>query len=474
MATKEIRSPAFVRPTARIQRAAVPRTNVLVALLPVLLLFYAAMLPAEVRLVIAGQSLYAPRLVGFAVLPIVLYRMLRDPIRWSFWDGIYVFGGFWMIIAFMANYGPGEGIRRGFALAFDTLIPFLAARLCIRSLDDLRRFLIFAAPGLALVAGSLIAEVLAGRLLVKPFFASFFGSLASYEEGVAVGTKGFGTETRLGIIRAPGPFAHPILAGAFLATLVPLYFYAGIRRWPKFVGLFAGACSVLSVSSTAIVALLVGIGVIIADFIQRMVSFLTWKIIIPAVAMLAVLLHLGTENGLVAYLTQFTLNPQTARYRRRIWEYGMQSVENNPWFGIGFKTYERIDWMVVDSVDAHWLMLAIRFGFIPSIAILAVALAAMIFVGSAAGRARNKTDRNAYVAVIACTLTMLMAGMSVAFFGGVETWFYMIIGIGMSLGMAAKGERLPVLRPGDVIRPSTERTAPRIGRTLPRVDQRRR
>lgn len=443
------------------------------ALLPVLLLFYAAMLPAEVRIVLAGQTLYAPRLVGFALIPVLFFRIVREPIRWSVWDGVYVFGAFWMIIAFMYNYGPAEGMRRGFALAFDMLIPFIAARLCIRSLDELRRFLIFAAPALAVAAASMILEVMAGQLLVRPFFASMFGSLTQYSEGVAVGTKGFFVESRLGIIRATGPFAHPILAGAFLATLVPLYYYVGIRRWPKFVGLFAGLCAVLSVSSTAFVALIVGAGVIAADIVQRMVNFVSWRVIIPAVAAAGFLAHMGTERGLVAFISQFTLNPRTAHYRRRIWDYGMQSVENHPWFGIGFKTYERIDWMVVNSVDAHWLMLAIRFGFIPTVAILGVAVAAMVMVGRGAARSRGH-DRNAYVAIIACTVSMIMAGMSVAFFGGAETWFYMIIGITMSIGMAAKGVALPAVRPGPVIGRSAGGNAPRTGRMIPRVESPRR
>ncbi|MCH7564219.1 MAG: hypothetical protein IH968_10395, partial [Gemmatimonadetes bacterium] len=49
-------------------------------------------------------------------------------------------------------------------------------------------------------------------------------------------------------------------------------------------------------------------------------------------------------------------------YRIQIWTYGTASVERNPWFGIGDKAMGRAHWMVMETIDNHWLMLAVRYG----------------------------------------------------------------------------------------------------------------
>lgn len=437
MATRDVPSPAYLRAPRRIVRPAVRERDAFLALLPAVLLFYASIAPAEMRVVVAGQSLYPIRIVGFAMMPIIFYRLVRDPIRWSVWDIVYGIGVFWMVVAFMFNYGPGEGIRRGFALAFDTFAPYLIARCCIRNIEDVRKFLIYVAPGVMLAAGSLLLEVLAGRFLVRPTFVSIFGALPNYEGGEVVGLKDQRVEYRLGILRAAGPFPHPILAGMFLATLLPLYVTFRIKGWQKIVGIAGSLCAILSMSTTALLGLIVGVGVLATDYLQRMVRFLSWQLIIPATLFLLFLLHMGTENGLIRYLSQFTLNPRTALYRRRIWEYATQSVEQHPWFGIGFQAYERLNWMVVSSIDAHWLLLAVRYGVITSFTMFGTAVAAVTLVGLAAGKHRGAI-RQAHIGLAAAVLCVVIPGFAVSFFGGAQAWFYMLIAMGISVGVAPR------------------------------------
>ena len=204
----------------------------MMVLLPAVILFYTVILPPEVRLSLGEQVLFAPRIIGFALLPWILWQLVRGQVRFVIWDYLFFFGSFWMVFAFMVYYGPADGVIRGGALAFDYTIPYLIGRICFKNTTDVRRFLIMVAPGLILAGLSMLMEVLASRPLVRPAFASIFGDLSAFQDGKAIGARESFIDRRLGILRANGPFAHPILAGVLLASFLPLYFFSGIRKWP--------------------------------------------------------------------------------------------------------------------------------------------------------------------------------------------------------------------------------------------------
>lgn len=147
-------------PAQRIVPAAASGSIALI--LPAILLFYSALLPSEARLSVAGFAVYPPRLMGVALLPFVLNRLVRDPFRLNFCDIAVLASAAWMTIAFVAYYGAETGFARGFALSFDVVAPYWVARTCIRNLTDFRRFLVCAAPGFVLVGLTMLAEVLAG------------------------------------------------------------------------------------------------------------------------------------------------------------------------------------------------------------------------------------------------------------------------------------------------------------------------
>ena len=238
-------------------------------------------------------------------------------------------------------------------------------------------------------------------------------------------------------------FSHPILAGLALASFMPLFWFSGIRKWPWFAGMGASVFSVLSASSAAFLALLLAAALLTLDWAQRVVTFLSWKILIPAILSTLGLIHVVSETGIVNVIIRYSLNPTTARFRRLIWEYGTRSVEEHPWFGIGFTAYERLEWMI-PSVDNHWLLLGIRFGVIPAFGHVIVFTAAIVLLCLAAGRS-NEVDRRT-IAGLAISLTIvLITGFTVAFFGGAVFWFYMLAGIGFSVAMQPAAQQRAVV-----------------------------
>ena len=120
-------------------------------------------------------------------------------------------------------------------------------------------------------------------------------------------------------------------------------------------------------------------------------------------------------------------------------------MEQNPLFGIGFAEFDRPAWMISSSVDNHWLLLAIRFGALPSFIIFGVALTAVILLCNRT-RTASELDRKAYVGLAIALSLMVVLGFSVAFFGGAVYWLYMLIAIAISLSLTPSTSRLKRVR----------------------------
>lgn len=180
-------------------------------------------------------------------------------------------------------------------------------------------------------------------------------------------------------------------------------------------------------------------GLLLFDWLQRIVTFISWKLVIVASTAIVVIGELLTENGIIAFASQFTIDPRTAHYRRLIWRFGTESVEKNPLIGIGFDSYERLSWMP-PSVDNQWLLLAMRFGIFPALAMLITVLVALYMLSSRSMRF-PEIDRRAFVGIAISLFTVSLLGFSVAYFGGAQTWYYMLLGLAVAIGFASQAAR---------------------------------
>ncbi len=463
-AQRPMPAPRYRRPPVAAGRKA------LWVILPALLLFYSALLPPEIRISVAGQTFYPPRLVGFGLLPWMIWQMVRQPVRFILLDYMIFFSCFWMVFAFIVYYGFGSGLLRGGALSFDVLIPYLVCRLCFRESQQFRRFLVLATPGLLVVGLSMMAEALTARHLVRPAASLIFGSLPTYENGVATGDGELFVESRLGILRAMGPFSHPIHAGMFMASFLPLFALSGLIKWPRGTGTVASLLAVFSASSAAFLAILIAGFLLILERLQRVVTIMTWRLNVIVLSSLMLVAHLTSEGGLVNVLVRYTLNPQTARFRRLIWRYGTASVEKHPWIGIGFTDYERLPWMV-PSVDNYWLLLAIRFGLAPAVLIFVVCIAAIWLISLRSAK-MPEIERRLRVGLAISLFGLALLAFTVSVYGGLQTWFYMLLAATVSMtamssaGMATPARQIMMRRPGPppiaLARPALARPGPQL------------
>jgi O-antigen ligase len=396
-------------------------------LAPLLIVFYSFLLfPPEASATLAGIYLPTYRIALLAMtLPAIAMLTRARGMRWGFIDIAVIFMAFWILLSFALIYGLQTGIVRGAGILVDTALPYLVARASVRSFDDLRYFLLLCLPGLVFSAAALALESVSGRLLLRPAFASVFGSGNAYSAGEALGSLSIRSEYRLGLLRAYGPFSHPILGGVMMVSFIPLFYFSGLRSWPFYLGVLASLSGFFSLSSAAFLALMIATAAIGIFHIKPNFPKLSWWLIMSMLALVVWTLHMVSQNGIISVVSRLTLTPHTAGYRTLIWEYGSKTVASNPWFGIGYENWARLSWMG-ESVDAHFLMLAMRHGFLVPTALLLAILYGMFRLGLLFPRL-SASDRKFAVGLNVTMFIFLISAQTVAFFGSSNLYFMTLL-----------------------------------------------
>lgn len=404
------------------------KREVTVALWPVVIVLYATLLPREMRLTLGDLTIYADRAGLILVLPYIIRKIMQGAIRFVLPDFLILFLGIWMMVSMFYHMGLAAGLQRGGSLALDATVAYYLARISFRSLNDMRKVLILFAPGLFLAAASVMAESVLHRELIQPLAQQVFGRLPFFLGGDEAGFRDEQLYFRLGLMRASGPFSHSILAGLYLASVIGLYNLSGLRGWPRLLGNLAGLLSFFSLSSAAILAILLSYGLIAYERIQQRVRELSWPLLLSGIGGLIAIMEVSTNIGFTGIVTRYmTLNQATAFYRTLIWEFGSKSVMNNPLFGIGFQGFERPIWMVSESVDAHWLLLAIRYG-LPAVLALAVAVIVAIVALAKASVKVPRVDQGFYRGIAISLFVLSLMMFTVTLWGGVLNWFNLLLG----------------------------------------------
>lgn len=413
------RSPPAIqlRPSARYRLGSIESFPVLLAVF----LGYALLVPPQLTLAVGGVILPPYRLI---LIPSALWMMaelVKGRVRFERIDALVVMIAFWVCLALFMTTDAASAFTAAAAQVTDIALAYFFGRFTVRSAKDLRVFLLLLAPGLALSGALIMLESISHRVIVQQFLGQLTGQPFGRDSG-----------TRLGLFRAYGIFPHPILAGMFMASFLPLYLLSGLRGWPKYLGVFAAFASFFTLSSAALLSLTSGIALSAYNWITERIANLNWRLFIMFSALLIFAAEMGTKSGAYSLVLRFaSLNSWTAYYRTLIWDQGIKNVEKNPWFGIGYREYERLAWMS-DSVDHFWLLMAIRFGVIPPVLLAIMMVIVVIMLGARSARL-PAADSRLYRAVAITIAVFGLGTLSVALWLSAHVWFFMVLGIGASL-----------------------------------------
>ncbi len=396
---------------------------------PAVLLFYCILVPEEVRLQLGDFRLYAYRLCLLSLFPLTLSILLRGRVRLGFVDMILIAAGCWMVGSMIFHEGLSKGLESGGVVAFDVISAYLVGRCYLRSPAQLRRFLKAVFPGVAAIGVIFALESLSHFLLIRPAAGAILGTAIE-------GRGAPGVVIRNGLMRAYGPFPHPILGGLLIASFLPLYWLSFKGRLGK-LGAVAALAAVFTMSSAGIMSLIINVCSIVADRIVKVVRDVTWGLILTVAFIAALLVHFLSKSGLFSVIIRYlTLDTGTGFHRLLIWEYGWAEIERHPVLGIGFNDWVRPAWLHSDSVDAHWLAVGMQFGLPAALALVGTTVASITLLAK-----RRKVFAYAdskLVAAIAFSLaSMSLMMFTVTLWNNVYSWFCLLLGCASGISRMA-------------------------------------
>jgi hypothetical protein len=329
-----------------------------------------------------------------------------------------------LVIAWAFVHGLAYALCNGFALeaivfasgeAFDALGLYFLFRCLIRDWNDWRSnvfiYMIISIP----VAFFFFIEHSSGH---NPF--AFLGGVPEI------------TFVREGRLRCQGAFPHPILAGSFWASLLPLivaeWWNSPIRRW---LVVITSVCVVLIVvmcaSSGPLSALLLGAGAALIFPLRRRMRMMRWGIVVGLIGLQFVmrspiwhvLAYLDLAGGSTSWY-RFYLIDQTVAHFGDWWAFGVTSTAS--WGN---------DNQSLEDITNQYVLEAIRGGIVTLglfVAIIAVGFRDVGRLWRACGKDKART---VMAWALGISLFINMASfVSVAYTGQVVVvWYFLLAGI---------------------------------------------
>jgi O-Antigen ligase len=422
-------------------------------------LLYLLFIPEQFNARIGGVYLPPFRIFMLGAMFYLLVSAMGGRLRFAWSDLFVVLAAAWIWLAsYMTSGLLSTAAIQGGAHTLDIAFAYFLARAAIQTPRDFRLFLVLIAPGIAIVSAIIVQESLTHVRLLQP--------LASELTGVPNRLR---DDLRLGLMRGAGPFPHPILAGLFLASFLPLYLASGIRGWPKYIGLAGSFGAFFTMSSAALLGLLMGGVLWVYDQVTERIRNVTWKLFLAAFGSLFALIEFTSNSGFYGLMVRYASLQTTSAYNRvLIWKYGTENIAQHPLFGLGYADWVRPSWMHSGSFDHFWLILALRFGIPVSLFLIAATAGGAVMLATQSSTYRLQDAR--LLRGIAISLCVFALGaVSVSLWLAVLVWFFMLLGISVSLGTNLKREvphagiRVPPGSGSEDLRPNARYSPARRG-----------
>jgi hypothetical protein len=251
-----------------------PKKNAIVPLLVI-----AFLVPLGQQFTVGGLHVLALRIViFFAVLRGLFSARSPEGNRFAggfgAFDKIFLTWTFYHVIAFLMLFAflPAAWINQ-FGFLWDILGGYVAIRLLIQDESDIAR---------AIRTLAYLSAILATCMLIERFsYLNIFGFLG--------GDTRIVPEFRDGLVRAQATFAHPLLAGTFGATMMPLfilYWHNGKSKIEALMGAISATIMVVCASSsTPLLAYAAGIGALCLWPLRKHMRMIRWGLLILVVTL---------------------------------------------------------------------------------------------------------------------------------------------------------------------------------------------
>ncbi len=280
-------------------------------------------------------------------------------------DILFFFHILWATVALGVN-NPSQVLQQIGSVGVEFFGGYLIGRAYIRTQADLAALSKLLIVLVCLSFPLALFETMTGRPLILELIRMIPGATTvvfNFQAG------------RVGLERVQMTFAHPIHYGLFCAVAFSLGF-VGLKgtistRLRHLTSIITGLCGFLALSSGALLAVLLQIGLITwawtFDRVRR-----RWLLLLGVFVFLYVVIDiLSNRTPIDVFMSYATFSAHTAYWRSIIFEWGMKSVWAHPLLGIGLNDWVRPYYMYSGSMDNFWLVMAVRYG-IPSFLCLVV------------------------------------------------------------------------------------------------------
>jgi hypothetical protein len=230
------------------------------------------------------------------------------------------------LITYTILWGTYDAFKNKLGLAYNVIGFFFLFRYLLKDMKDCVRVIRIAAVLIVPLAGMMVLEKVTGHNLFAP-----------------LGGVPLISQVRDGVVRCQGPFSHPILAGSFGATLLPIFAGLWIKK-TKLARMLAclgvGSCAVIVVcagSSGPIMAGMAGIIGLLAWPIRRNMRAVRWGFVLALV-----ILQLGMKVPvwfLMARIDIFSGN--TGWHRAHLIDIAYRNLPD--WWLVGTRSNENWD-----------------------------------------------------------------------------------------------------------------------------------
>ncbi len=405
--------------------------------LPPVFIFYAFLLPPEFEVYFGPVRFMAYRIALFASIPWIIIGLINGRFKPHIIDLFVLTSAIWPLFAWGHHKDFFGGLETGGATFSDLVLTWMVARISFSDPHILGKILRAILPAVIFIACVFFVESLGGRLIYRETFQALLGSSA--ERGGALSY-----EERLGLLRAFGPFAHPIHAGILIASFAPLYLPRITKKWSSFSGLLSSIGAIFTVSSGAILSLIIGITFSAYQMLQLRINQLSWRLFGVSLFLFLLFLQLVSQNGVLSIIVRYLAFGGSGYFRLLIWEYCLIEVKNFPLFGIGSRPWSRPLWLgSTDTIDAHYLAWATTMGLLAAIPLLIAALYINIRLFGLGGK--NK-DRYTIATVIPIAIAITLFNISaflVAYWTVLLVWYIFLLGAGLTIIQMQSQRKLP-------------------------------
>lgn len=392
--------------------------------------FVALIIPIQQRIVVATLDFYMLRiLVLFGWLRILLYGESQG-FRWNIIDSLLIAWAAVTVVARTLLWQTFGAFVSTLGTAFDAIGIYFIVRFLVRDLKDMATMI----RALVIISIPIALAMMIEYFVHRNMFAVFGGVPAV-------------TILREGRLRCQAAFAHPILAGTYGATLIPLFvalwWQDRTSRQLTIIGLCLALIIVITSSSSGpIFSTMTAIFALFIWSLRKLTKLLRWGLLISLVV-----LHFLMEAPVWALIARVNVvGGSTGWHRYYLLDQFIRRF--NEWWLVGIKSTDHWGWMLWDTTN-HYVAVGKQGGIWGLILFILLIAYCFQSVGRTYWVLEDDLMKNKILVwTIGATLfAHVVTFFSISYFDQIMIVWYMLLAFIATLrGSIEKLERLKILR----------------------------